>query len=121
MNSDRKLRTRLLTAVPIAALALSLAACGGSAAERPSTSELSEGITTILEDTGGYTIGDGEDAQITTAQVDCISDELIASDIPDQDLANLAEGKDEQTSQETFELVQTTMTAAVQTCVVPAE
>jgi hypothetical protein len=120
MNSDRKLRTRLLTAVPIAALAFSLAACGGSAAERPSTSELSEGVTMILED-GGITVGDGEDDQLTADQVDCISDELIASDIPDQDLANLAEGKDEQSSQETYDLVSTTMTEAVQTCAAPAE
>lgn len=120
MNSDRKLRTRLLIAVPIAALAFSLAACGGSAAERPSTDELTEGVTVILED-GGIAVGDAEDDQLTTAQVDCISDELIASDISDQDLANLAEGKDEQTSEEAFDLVQTTMTEAVQTCAAPAE
>lgn len=120
MNSDRKLRTRLLTAVPIAALAFSLAACGGSAAERPSTSELSEGMTTILEEQG-LTVGDGEDAQLTTDQVDCIADELIASDISDEDLANIAKGEDVQTSQEAKTLVQTTMTEAVQTCAAPAE
>jgi hypothetical protein len=120
MNIDRKLRTRLLTALPIAALALTLSACGGAAAERPSTGELSEGITTILEE-GGYVIGDGEDAQITTAQVDCISDALIASEISDQDLSNLAEGKDEQTSQEAYDLVSTTMQEAVTTCAAPAE
>ena len=120
MNTDRKLRNRLLSAVPIAALAFSLAACGGAAAERPSTDELSEGVTVILED-GGITVGDGEDDQLTTDQVDCISDELIASDIADEDLANLAEGKDEQTSQEAYDLVSTTMAAAVQTCAAPAE
>ncbi|WP_243229609.1 hypothetical protein [Microbacterium sp. CIAB417] len=120
MNTDRKLRTRLLSAVPIAALAFSLAACGAPAAERPSTEELSEGITTILEDQG-LTVGDGEDAQLTPDQVDCISGELLDSEISDQDLANLAEGKDEQTSQDAFNLVQTTMTEAVQTCAAPAE
>ncbi|GAB3595835.1 hypothetical protein [Microbacterium tumbae] len=109
MNIDRNLRTRLLAVLPVAALAFSLTACGGAAAERPSVPELSEGITTILDDAG---IAD----QFDDASIDCISEALIASEISDQDLANLAEGKDEQTSQEAFDLVQSEMTTATQEC-----
>lgn len=110
MNIDRTPRTRnrLLMALPVAALAFTLAACSGGA-QRPSVDELSEGITTILDDGG---IGE----QFDQASVDCISEELIASDISDQDLSNLADGKDEQTSQEAYDLVQTEMTTAVQKC-----
>ncbi|UYO97607.1 hypothetical protein OED01_02415 [Microbacterium sp. M28] len=114
MNSDRKLRTRLLTAVPIAALAFSLAACGGSAAERPSTGELSDGITKILEDSGQADI-------LTEGQVDCVSEALLESEISDQDLANIAEGEDVQTSQEAKDLVESTMAEAVSTCITSTE
>jgi hypothetical protein len=114
MNIDRNPRTRnrLLMALPVAALAFTLAACSGGA-QRPSVPELSEGITPILDD---YGIG----GQIDESGVDCISEQLIASEISDQDLANLADGKDEQTSQEAYDLVQSEMTAAVQECVTPA-
>ena len=110
MNTDRKLRNRLLTAVPIAALAFSLAACGGAAAERPSTSELSEGIVKILESTG-------QEDVLTDDQVTCVSEALLDSEISDEDLANIAKGEDVQTSQDAKDLVTTTMTEAVSTCV----
>lgn len=117
MNIDRNLRTRarLLMALPIAAVAFSLTACG-AAVERPTTEEVSSGVTQILED-GGYVVGDGEDAQFTPTVIDCIAEKLVDSEISDQDLANLAEGKDEQTSQEAFTLVQTTMADASTECI----
>ena len=110
MNSDRKLRHRLLTAVPIAALAFSLAACGGASAERPSTSELNDGISKILESTG-------QEDVLTEDQITCVSEALLDSEISDEDLANIAKGEDVQTSQEAKDLVTTTMTEAVSTCV----
>lgn len=110
MNIDRNLRTRtrLLLAVPIAAVALSLAACSG-AAERPSADKLATGINKILDDGG---LGD----QFTDEQVDCIADALVDSKISDQDLANLADGKDVQTSQEAKTLVTQEMSEATATC-----
>lgn len=119
MNTDRNLRTRttrILMALPIAALAVSLAACAGSAgpggggdSDRPSTDELSAGITTILEDAGQGGI-------LTEEQVDCISDEFLDSEVSDEDLKNMAGGEDLQTSEEAKTLVTTTMQDAIETC-----
>lgn len=91
MNIDRKprLATRLLTILPIAALAFSLAACSG--AQRPTAKELATGMQQIFKDAGQ---GDIPDAVIT-----CISEKLVASDLSDQDLANVAKGKDVQTDE----------------------
>lgn len=108
MNIDRNLRTRILMALPIAAVALSLAACGG-AAERPSVEAVSEGMTTILEDGGQGDVLTGE-------QIDCVAEALHSSEISDQDLANIADGKDLQTSEEAQELVTSTMSDAVVDC-----
>lgn len=111
MNIDRKLRSRparLLLALPVAALAFSLAACSG-AAERPSTSELSAGINQIFEDGG---IG----GQFTDEQITCISELLLDSELSDQDLANIAEGNDVQTDQAAYDLMQDEMTTAAQEC-----
>ncbi|MGW8483103.1 hypothetical protein ACWGJP_08170 [Microbacterium sp. NPDC055903] len=109
MTIDRNVRTRLAAALPAAVLALSLAACGAPAAERPTSDELSEGIAAILED-------GGQGGILTDEQITCVADELIASDVTDQDLANLAAGQDQQTSQEAYDLVKTEMAAAVATC-----
>lgn len=109
MNLDRKLRTRLLTALPVAALVFSLAACGGSA-DRPSVDELSDGMAAIFEEQG---YGDS----FTDEVLDCLAEALLASEVSDQDLANLADGRDEQTSEEAYTLVQTTIQEASTECV----
>lgn len=128
MNIDRHLRprtARILMALPIAAVAFSLAACagggpGGSSdggpgddSTRPSTAELSAGITTILDDAGQGGI-------LTEEQVDCISNEFLDSEVSDEDLKNMAGGEDLQTSEEAKTLVTTTMQDAIETCA-PAE
>lgn len=113
MNIDRNLRSRILMTLPIAALAISLAACaggpGGGGSDRPSTEELSTGITKILED-------NGQGGVLTEEQVDCISGEFLDSEVSDQDLKNMAGGEDLQTSQEAKDLVTATMQEAVTTC-----
>lgn len=119
MNIDRNLRTRtrLLLAVPIAAAAFSLAACSG-AAERPSAADLAAGITTIFDD--GAEAGDipQETRDLFDEEaVNCIADYLLDSEISDKDLANLADGKDVQTSQEANQLVQSTMSQASMECI----
>jgi hypothetical protein len=114
MNIDRNLRARILMTLPIAALAMSLAACagapgGGIGSDRPSADELSTGITKILEDSGQGDL-------LTEEQVDCIAGEFIDSEVSDQDLENMAGGEDLQTSQEAKDLVTATMQDAVATC-----
>ena len=110
MNIDRnpRTRTRLLMALPIVAVAFSLAACSGTV-ERPSVDEVSSGFAEILGATGQSDV-------FTDEVIDCMAAELVDSEISDADLRNIADGKDEQTSQEAKELVSTTTAAAVQTC-----
>lgn len=113
MNRNLSTRARLLLTLPIAAAAISLAACGGAAgggdSVRPSADELSDGIAMILQDAGQAGI-------LTDDQIDCVADAFLASDVSDQDLANLAAGKDEQTSQDANALVTDTMAEAITTC-----
>ncbi|MEJ1090284.1 hypothetical protein [Microbacterium istanbulense] len=111
MNVDRNLRTRtsrLLLALPVVAVALSLAACSAPV-ERPSSDKVADGIQQIFEDGG---LGDS----FTEAQITCIADMLVDSDVSDQDLANIADGKDVQTSAEAAKLVEEEMTVAAQEC-----
>lgn len=108
MNSNLATRTRVLLALPIAAVAFSLAACSGGS-ERPSTGELSDGISTILEDAGQGGI-------LTDDQLECVAEAFLDSDVSDQDLANLAAGKDEQTTEEAKTLVTETMSEAGAAC-----
>ena len=108
MNRNLRTRTRLLLAVPAIVVAASLTACSGGA-QRPSTDELSDGLSTIFEDAGQGDL-------FTDDQLDCVADEFLASDVSDQDLANLAEGKDLQTSEDAKTLVTETMTTAITTC-----
>ncbi|MGF6822212.1 putative small lipoprotein YifL [Microbacterium sp. ZKA21] len=114
MNTDRKLRNRLLSAVPIAALAFSLAACGGAAVERPSAEEVAEGWTKIIDDAGQSDL-------YTDDIILCLSEALVDSEISDEDLANIADGKDIQTSTDAQELLTQVVTEAAPKCATPAE
>lgn len=97
MNIDRNLRTpaRLLLAVPIAALALSLAACGGSA--RPTADEVSTGLTKFFDEQG---TSDAIDEQAST----CFAEKLVDSELSDETLRYLADGEDKQSSVEDRDL-----------------
>ena len=104
-------RSRLLLALPAAALALSLAACGGvGAAERPSAAKVADGLQQVLEDNGA-------DGALTEPMLLCLSKAMVESDLSDQDLANIAEGKDVQTSTEAYDLMQKVMTDAAPGCI----
>jgi hypothetical protein len=113
--NDRNLRpaSRILLALPIAALAFSLAACGGAPA-RPSAEEVSDGLMKVLEDQG---MGDA----LTEPIVLCLSEALVDSDVSNETLASIAKGEDRQANQEDYDLVQTTMTDAGPDCVADAE
>lgn len=87
--NDRNLRTpaRLLMALPIAALAFSLAACGGST--RPSADDVADGIQKVYEDQG---LGD----VVTDDVADCLAKALVDSDVSNETLTYIANGEDKQ-------------------------
>lgn len=109
MNTDRspRIATRLLAVLPIAAIAFSLAAC--SAPERPSAKEVATGYHKIVKDAG-------QEGQYPDGMIECLADAMVKSDISDQDLANIAQGKDEQTSTESQTLLTKVVTEAAPGC-----
>lgn len=112
MNFDRKLRTRsrLLLALPAAALALSLAACGG-AVERPNAEQVSDGLMKVLEDQG---MGD----TLSEPIVLCLSEALVDSEVSNETLDAIAKGDtNAQANEKDFSLVQSTITDASADCV----
>ncbi|MBT2474065.1 hypothetical protein J7E68_05625 [Microbacterium sp. ISL-103] len=109
--NDRNLRTpsRILMALPIAALAFSLAACGG-AVERPSAEEVSDGLQKVLEDQG---MGD----TLTEPVILCLSEALVDSEVSNESLDAIAKGDSSaQTDEDEGALVQKTITDAAQDC-----
>ncbi|HWS52260.1 MAG TPA: hypothetical protein VN241_14715 [Microbacterium sp.] len=111
LDRHRHPRARLLTALPIAALALSLAACAGiGGSQRPTQDELADGMAKIWEQ------NEATAGQFTDEQNDCLAEALLESEVSDQDLTNLANGEDKQTSVEARDLVSETIGEAVATC-----
>jgi len=88
MSIDRNLRptARLLLALPIAAAAFSLAACAAPA-ERPSVSEVADGLGEFLE-TQGMTLSD----EAST----CFAEKLVDSKLSNETLGYIADGQDRQ-------------------------
>ena len=109
MSTRPRSQRALALAAGVSATALVLTACSGGGAGRPSADELSDGIASILEEAGQ---GDA----LTDEQLDCVADAFLESEVSDQDLANLAEGKDLQTSQDAKDLVSQTMAESFTTC-----
>ncbi|MBO0979743.1 hypothetical protein [Microbacterium sp. SD291] len=87
--------SRLLLALPIAALAFSLAACGGAA--RPTADQVADGLTQFFDEQG---MGDQIDADAAA----CLADHLVDSDLSDETLRYLADGEDKQSSVEDRDL-----------------
>lgn len=95
--NDRNLRpaSRLLMALPIAALAFSLAACGGAA--RPSADDVAEGLVQVFEEQG---MGD----IVTDEVADCFAEKLVDSDLSNETLTYIANGEDKQANEEDKDL-----------------
>lgn len=95
--NDRNLRTpsRLLLALPIAALAFSLAACGGPS--RPSEGDVAQGIQKVFEGTAGA------DA-ITDDVASCFAEALVDSKLSNETLTYIANGEDKQKNEEEKDL-----------------
>ncbi|MCM3781310.1 hypothetical protein [Microbacterium hydrocarbonoxydans] len=108
--NDRNLRpaSRLLMALPIAALAFSLAACGGPS--RPSVDDVAEGIGKVFEEQG---LGD----QIDDDASQCFAEYLVDSDLSDETLNYLASGEDRQANQDDKDLTQKIITDHLEECV----
>ncbi|RKN66592.1 hypothetical protein D7252_02610 [Microbacterium sp. CGR2] len=87
--NDRNPRTstRLLLALPIAALAFSLAACGGSS--RPSEGEVAKGLVQFFESQGQADL-------LTEDASECLAEYLVDSELSNETLTYLANGEDKQ-------------------------
>lgn len=98
MNIDRNLRTpaRLLLAVPVAALAFSLAACSVS---RPTVAQVSDGLVKFME-------SQGQGDVFTDDAADCFAGYLVDSDLSNETLDYIAQGKDQASSTEDADLTQ---------------
>ena len=113
MNIDRNLRSRtsrLLLALPVAALAFSLAACSGTV-ERPTAEKVSTGLKKVLEEQGA---GDAVTDEIAL----CLSEALVDSKVSNETLKAIADGDSEaRTNNEDYNLVLTTMQEAGTDCI----
>ena len=95
--NDRNLRTpsRLLMALPIAALAFSLAACGGQS--RPSADDVADGFQDVFE-------GTAQEEVMTDEVALCFAEALVDSDLSNETLTYIADGEDKQKNQEEKDL-----------------
>jgi hypothetical protein len=107
--NDRNLRpaTRLLMALPVAALAFSLAACGGPS--RPSADDVADGIQKVYTDMG---MGDA----MTDDVAQCFAEKLVDSDLSNETLNYIANGEDKQSSEEDKDLTTKILTDNIQEC-----
>ena len=107
--NDRTQRTssRILMALPIAALAFSLAACGGAA--RPSADDVADGIQQVYEDQG---LGD----VVTDDVAQCFAEKLVDSDLSNETLGYIANGEDLASSTDDSTLTQKILTDNAAEC-----
>ncbi|KJL23103.1 hypothetical protein RN50_01274 [Microbacterium foliorum] len=107
--NDRTSRTssRILMALPIAALAFSLAACGGAA--RPSADDVADGIQQVYEDQG---LGD----VVTDDVAQCFAEKLVDSDLSNETLGYIANGEDKQANEKEKDLTTKILRDNVEEC-----
>ena len=108
MNIDRNLRTRLLFALPIAAVAFSLAAC--SAPSRPSVDEVADGLQQVFEEQGQSDI-------LTEDVMACLAEALVESELSNETLNYIANGEDRQKNIEERDLTTNIIKEAGPGCV----
>jgi len=108
--TNPKLRnsTRLLMALPIAALAFSLAACGGAA--RPSEADVSQGLQKFFADQPGY-------EAITEDVTECLAGYLVDSELSNETLTYLADGEDKQKNEADKALTTQILQDNIQDCI----
>lgn len=107
MNIDRNVRTRLLLALPIAAVAFSLAACSGPG--RPSVDKVADGIYKVFEQ-------EGQEDVVTKDVAACLADILVESELSDETLNYIANGEDKQKNIEERDLTTQLISENIQEC-----
>lgn len=106
--SDRTTRSsRLLLALPIAALAFSLAACSG--ASRPTSDDVATGIQQVFEEQGQGDLATDEVAS-------CLADALVDSELSNETLTYIANGEDKQKDEADKDLTTKIIQENVETC-----
>ena len=108
--NDRNLRTpaRLLMALPIAALAFSLAACGGST--RPSADDVAAGLDEFFTSQG---------QELPDGASECFAGYLVDSELSNETLTFLANGEDKQSSVEDRDLTTKILKDNLDECATP--
>lgn len=109
-SSDTRTPLRAALLLPIVALTLVLAACGGGG-ERPTADEVAEGLQTVFDDMGA---GD----YFTETQVLCIAEKLVESELTDEDLQSIADGNSE-ASESAADVLSTVGAEATEACTTP--
>ena len=107
MNIDRNLRTRILLALPMVAVAFSLAACAGPA--RPSVDKVADGIYKVFDEQGQKDV-------VTKDAATCLADVLVESDLSDETLNYIANGEDKQKNVEERDLTTQLIKDNIQEC-----
>lgn len=108
-SSDSRTPLRAVLLLPIVALTLVLAACGGG--ERPNADQVAEGLQAVFDEMGA---GD----YFTETQVLCIAEKLVESELTDEDLQSIADGNSE-ASQSAAEVLSTVGAEATAACTTP--
>lgn len=105
--NDRNLRTpsRLLMALPIAALAFSLAACGGPS--RPAESDVADGLDEFFTSQG---------QELPDGAAECFAGYLVDSDLSNETLTFIANGEDKQKNEEDKALTTKILSDNLQEC-----
>lgn len=103
---------RILLALPVAALAFTLAACGGPS--RPSEADVASGIQKVFEGTATA------DA-MTDEVAECFAEALVESDLSNETLTYIANGEDKQKNQEEKDLTTQILQDKQEECFTPAE
>lgn len=108
MTTSRTAAARIAMALPIAALALSLAACGGPS--RPSQADVADGLSEFFSSQPGGEV-------ITEDAAECLAGYLVDSDLSNETLTYLANGEDRQKDEDDKALTTQIIQDHVQECV----
>lgn len=99
---------RLLVTLPIAALALSVAACGS--APRPTADQVADGLSQYFEDQGVGGMFDDDAAM-------CIAEVFVDSDLSNATLDSIAKGEDKQVGSDERDLLETVLQENATDCI----
>lgn len=94
-------------ALPLAALAFSLAACGGPS--RPTSDQVADGLQKVFTE-------QGQSDLVTDDVASCLADKLVESDLSNETLGYIAAGEDRQKNESDKALTTQIISDNVQDC-----